>query len=125
MTLIDKDELIRMLELCENGCEYCKHADNRYRCEYGSGFETACSMICDAEEIDEADIVANYCKKHNINQIQVGDREFVEVVRCKDCKFNYSNQFPYDGLACQKFIDLPIREDFFCAYGERTEKRCD
>lgn len=53
MTLIDKNELIRMLELCESGCEHCRHADNRYRCERGEWFETACSMICDAEEIDE------------------------------------------------------------------------
>lgn len=54
-----------------------------------------------------------------INNVPTVDA--VPVVRCKDCKFNYSNQFPYDGLACQKFIDLPIREDFFCAYGAKAD----
>lgn len=98
MTLTDKEELIRVLELCESGCEHCKHADARYRCEYGSAYETACSVICDAEEIDA-----------------------VEVVRCKDCKFNYANQIPFVGYSCQRFVELPIDADFFCAFGRRTE----
>ena len=44
----------------------------------------------------------------------------VEVVRCKDCKFNYANQIPSDD-ACQLCVELPISKDFYCAYGETTD----
>lgn len=85
MTLIDKDELIRMLELCENGCEHCRHADNRYRCERGEWFETACSMICDAEEIDEKKIAERYCNKHHLAMITMDTYEkLIEYVRWKN-----------------------------------------
>lgn len=43
----------------------------------------------------------------------------VEVVRCKDCKFNYANQIPSDD-ACQLCVELPISKEFYCAYGETT-----
>lgn len=44
-----------------------------------------------------------------------------EIVRCKDCKFNYANQVPSDD-ECQLCVELPISKDFFCAYGEKMEE---
>ena len=47
----------------------------------------------------------------------------VEVVRCKDCKYNYHNMIP-SGEAehgCTKCIELPITADFYCSWGERRE----
>lgn len=46
-----------------------------------------------------------------------------EIVRCKDCKYNYNNLIP-SGEAeheCTKCIELPITADFHCAWGERRE----
>lgn len=48
----------------------------------------------------------------------------VEVVRCKDCKFNYANQIPSEN-ACQLCVELPISDEFYCAYGERIEDEAD
>ena len=45
----------------------------------------------------------------------------VEVVRCRDCKYNYHNMIP-SGEAeygCTKCVELPITADFYCAWGER------
>lgn len=44
----------------------------------------------------------------------------VEVVRCEDCKFNYANQIPSKNV-CQLCVELPISDEFYCAYGERKE----
>lgn len=44
-----------------------------------------------------------------------------EIVRCKDCKFNYANQIPSDDV-CQLCVELPITKDFFCAYGEKMDE---
>lgn len=44
-----------------------------------------------------------------------------EIVRCKDCKFNYANQIP-SGDECQLCVELPISKDFFCAYGEKMDE---
>lgn len=49
------------------------------------------------------------------------NKNIVEVVRCKDCKYNYANQIP-SGDECQLCVELPISKDFFCAYGERMDE---
>lgn len=46
----------------------------------------------------------------------------VQVVRCKECKFNYANQIPGDDDTCQLCVELPISKEFFCAYGERMDE---
>ena len=50
--------------------------------------------------------------------------EVVSIVRCKDCKFNYANQIPSEN-ACQLCVELPISDEFYCAYGERIENEVD
>lgn len=100
MTLTDKEELIRVLELCESGCEHCKHADARYRCEYGSAYETACSVICDAPEIDAE-----------------------PVVRCKDCRHKNNSRIVFGTYGqhlhhCNELNQI-VSDDFFCANAER------
>lgn len=62
-------------------------------------------------------------------EYQKGERDlrksdWVEVVRCKDCKFNYANQIPSEN-ACQLCVELPISDEFYCAYGERIEDETD
>lgn len=46
----------------------------------------------------------------------------IDLVRCKDCKFNYANQIPGDDDTCQLCVELPISKDFFCAYGEKNDE---
>ena len=41
---------------------------------------------------------------------EVGERDFVEVVRCKDCKYHHY-------ICPSGFLDR--KEDDFCSYGER------
>lgn len=43
------------------------------------------------------------------------------VVRCKDCKYSWED---IGGLACSYgcCVDCIVREDFFCADGERKEE---
>lgn len=44
--------------------------------------------------------------------------DIVEVVRCKDCKYNYANMIP-DGKGCQQNVYIEVDDNFFCADGER------
>lgn len=42
------------------------------------------------------------------------DCPLVEIVTCKDCKYNYENSCDFDGFG--------IDNDYFCAKGERKEQ---
>lgn len=44
--------------------------------------------------------------------------DMVEVVRCKDCKYNYANMIP-GGKGCQQNVYIEVDDNFFCADGER------
>lgn len=108
MRLIDADAL------CDDVMErYCKDCEKRkgmkrgkWRVIYEIG-EAPC-RACDIDdlkmELDEAPTI-----------------DAVEVIRCKDCKFNYANQIP-SGDECQLCVELPISKDFFCAYGEKMDE---
>jgi hypothetical protein len=56
--------------------------------------------------------------------------DVVEVVRCKDCRFNVANMekdgydtTDYDGIdiVCSYFMTDGMRPDDFCSYGERRD----
>jgi len=71
--------------------------------------------------IDADEFFKDFCELEPYEHISHEyDIDAVEVVRCKDCKFNYANQIPSDD-ACQRCVELPISKDFFCAYGEKME----
>ena len=44
-----------------------------------------------------------------------------ELVRCKDCKYNYANMIP-DGKGCQRNVYIEADDNFFCADGERENE---
>ena len=55
--------------------------------------------------------------------------DFVEVVRCKDCRYAYINSFSaQSGVALCRFwtnrsqSQVVMQQDDFCNYGERREK---
>lgn len=53
-------------------------------------------------------------------QDAVMDRDLVEVVRCKDCKFYHDKGY------CTKTTGLTrIKPDYFCSYGERKDNEID
>lgn len=45
----------------------------------------------------------------------------VEVVRCKDCLFREPPK-QYGDLQC-KILDVPMKDEDFCSYGERRADR--
>ena len=58
------------------------------------------------------------CRTTGNNVIEYKDSRhpncpLVEIVTCKDCKYNYENSCDFDGRG--------IDDDYFCAKGERKE----
>lgn len=108
MRLIDADALCD--DVMERYCKDCekrkgmKRGKRRMIYEIGEAPCRACDVDDMKTELEEAPTI-----------------DAVEVVRCKDCKFNYANQIP-SGDGCQLCVELPISKDFFCAYGEKDEK---
>ena len=58
---------------------------------------------------------------------EVGERDFVEVVRCKDCKYRsqYNDEngfYKCGGIQTEDGeLVLMVKPDQFCSYGERRE----
>lgn len=73
--------------------------------------------------------VVDLIKRDSTNRIMVGNKEFVQVVRCKDC-IHYIRNIPcvggsYNGCEMIEGRDgneYEINnESFYCEYGERKE----
>ena len=47
-------------------------------------------------------------------------KDYVRVVRCKDCKF-YSRCTDYQGICTNRYMDGFIFPDWYCADGERKD----
>ena len=47
----------------------------------------------------------------------------VEVVRCKDCKYTKTDGMEQPAIYCEKWDRWEMPEDFFCAYGVRSERK--
>lgn len=52
--------------------------------------------------------------KHCIGGRVLDDCPLVEIVTCKDCKYNYEGSCDFDGFG--------INDEYFCANAERREK---
>ena len=51
------------------------------------------------------------------------DVDVVEVVRCKDCKYNETTIKETGAILCRKHVAaLYMGNDHYCSYGERREK---
>lgn len=44
----------------------------------------------------------------------------MQVVRCKDCRYNYANLIP-NGSGCSNNVELKAEAEWYCADGERDE----
>lgn len=80
-------------------CAKCKFCINERTNDYGSFGE--CLL-----------------QKHRTVNCLVWNRDdncpLVEIVTCKDCKYNYENSCDFDGFG--------IDDNYFCAKGERKEQ---
>ena len=59
-----------------------------------------------------------------IREVMLGEKEpeckqFVEVVRCKDCKYRYT--FSSGHTICNLHFPYLAKDNDFCSYGERRE----
>lgn len=63
------------------------------------------------DEYGESNEVEEYCS------IFRNKADFVEVVRCRDCK--YSNE---NGTICRYGVGRDVKPDHFCGYGEKKEE---
>ena len=63
--------------------------------------------------------------RSGLTKIEIQDvsgKDFVEVVRCRDCKHNYNTCLNHgiNQPMCD-FTDRKLREDDFCSRGEKRE----
>lgn len=61
-------------------------------------------------------LIKDDCKSFNIRKDD-GWKEFVAIVRCKDCKFYWKNDRDSNGVVC---LATP-KDDAYCSEGERRE----
>ena len=113
MTMIDREKVIKGLEILMNGCEYI-HCDDC--CFYISTKPTRCGL---REEQIKEDALAllkeQEAKIEQLNRFVNGfSRDAIPVVRCKDCKYyDYHN-------GCMSWHDVNSKNDnWYCADGER------
>ena len=83
-------------------------------------FNLTVSYNGNAETWDE---IRNDAENGKINNVFIGTKEFVSVVRCKDCKYWKREVGEVDGDFCCAFdYNQSYREDFYCADGERKKE---
>ena len=82
-------------------------------------YEDMCKEhLIECAEHGEAERILNPCSKFK------NKADFVEVVRCKDCRRCeiVIDQFDNDWYFCTKTIDnAEVKHDDFCSYGERKK----
>lgn len=44
-----------------------------------------------------------------------------DIVRCKDCRYNYANMIP-NGKGCQQNVYVETADNWYCADGEREDE---
>lgn len=81
--------------------DYCLNVKECSKCEYAK--EEDCMLTCSA--------LIKECLKEN----------YVEVVRCKDCKYWQDNNGGYPHEECIWGKEETPDEDDFCSYGERKD----
>lgn len=82
-------------------CEECKFCINQKTNDYGSFGE----CLLQKSEVN--------CLRSSRDT----DCPLVEIVTCKDCKYNYEDTCDFDGLE--------VCDDYFCANGKRKGEKYD
>lgn len=94
-------------ETLEHSCENCKHEDKSE-----TEFPCSCCIHNAIDKFEPKPIVA----------------DAVEVVRCKDCKFNVANMVAdsldstdYSDITCSYFMTDGMKADDFCSRGKKMD----
>lgn len=66
----------------------------------------------DAESWEE---IRNDAENNKISNVFIGSKDFVNVVRCKECRFNFDGFCDSEGVTSNALVE----PDWFCADGER------
>lgn len=67
-------------------------------------------------------VVVDIIKRDSTNRIIVGNKEFAQVVRCKDCKYRMTEVSNDEKTMCYcPFVDRYTVDDWYCADGERRD----
>ena len=74
--------------------------------------------IFDNHKMDFSPIVRPIFKVCNYLVSQLPAADVVEVVRCKDCKYSFEDDFDSSWWCCRE-DDREVVETHFCSYGER------
>ena len=72
-------------------------------------------------EAESWDEIRDHAENNKIKNVFIGSKEFVNVVRCKECKFNFDGLCDYEGVTSNALVE----PDWFCADGERRKKQED
>lgn len=91
------------------------------------------SRYIDADKIpyviSEDGCLDDFAYRYDINEVPTAD--VVEVVRCKDCKFNVANMeidendgtdYSGEDIVCSYFMTDGLEPNDYCSYGERSEE---
>ena len=82
--------------------------------------------VCNYHITEETDMTVNECSHSFKNKA-----DFVEVCRCKDCRFNVANMekdecditdYSGDDIVCSYFMTDGMLPTDFCSYGERKKE---
>lgn len=76
------------------------------------------------EEIRTLSDAINILKRDTVNRLIIDNKEFVQVVRCKDCKFYLNSNETCELIDTRLHFyetDKVWAEDSFCSWGERKE----
>ena len=81
--------------------------------------EAAKKVFC--EYCDWAEAGSEFCKSCPDPICKIPAADVVPIVRCKECRYAYDS---VGGWCCSHGIcvDCIVREDFFCADGEKREE---
>ena len=77
------------------------------------GMAKTCGDCIHADICEHLPSLPLFHRKNEAHCVTFKDKaDYVEVVRCKDCKHHYEND---------DFICIGVKDDDFCSYGERRE----
>lgn len=89
---------------------------------YDCPFENLRGMCCAAARKTESVDRPEWCPLVEVVMPNIVHRlNDIEIVRCKDCRYNYANMIP-NGKGCQQNVYIETADNWYCADGERKDE---
>ena len=76
---------------------------------------------CRYEHNTEYEYPCSECKQNHVDMWEQKPNDFIEVVRCKDCKYSFYDK-DYESYNCRKheYVECFDADDY-CSWGERND----